>query len=100
LPTLKEQMAQLVGLKHRLAVWEALAALMDDGFVSKDDRKASRAIRVPDCSIEVVPEDTIEDVIRTIGEGPIAELRDQISTIENQQVVVLGGSENGPEQKA
>jgi len=88
--TLKEQLAQVNHLKHRLAVWEALHAHLDDSFIGKDGKSATKAIRVPDCAEEVVPEETIEDVLQAIGDGPISELREQISEIENQQVVILG----------
>jgi hypothetical protein len=90
LSTLKEQVEKLTALKHRLAVWEAAHAHLDEHFVAKDGRTAQKAIRVPNCSVEVVPEETVEDVLQAIGDGPIAELKAQIEEIENQQVVVLG----------
>ena len=88
--TLKEQLERLTALKHRLAVWEAIHHHLDENFVAKDGRGALKAIRVPDCQVEVVPEETIEDVLQAVGDGPIAELKAQIDEIENQQVVVLG----------
>lgn len=88
--TLKEQLSKLTSLKHRLAVWEALHAHLDESFIGKDGKSATKAIRVPDCSVEVVPEETIEDVLQALGDGPISELREQIAEIENQQVVILG----------
>lgn len=88
--TLKEQLEKLTNLKHRLAVWEAMHSHLDEQFVSKDGRGAQKAIRVPNCPVEVVPEETIEDVLQAIGEGPISELKAQIDEIENQEVVVLG----------
>ena len=90
MPTLKEQLDTLTGLKHKLAVWEALYSLIDEQFIAKDGRAAQRAIRVPNCAVELVPEETIEDVLQAIGSGPIGELRKQIDDIENQEVVVLG----------
>ena len=85
--TFKEQLDEVEKLKQRLAIWEAIHHLVDDKFISKDGRKVS-GIRVPGSGY-LVPEETIEDVLQTIGEGPIAELRNQIEEIENLQVVVL-----------
>lgn len=90
MPTLKEQLAHVTGLKHRLAVWEAAHALLEEQFMSKDQRKASKAIRVPNCVEQVVSEETIDDVLKAIGDGPILDLKTEIDKIENQQVVVLG----------
>ena len=87
--TLKEQMEKLTSLKHRLAVWEALHAYLDEEFAAKDGGGPQRAIKVPNCSVEVVPTETIEDVLQAIGDGPISDLREQISDIENQEVVIL-----------
>jgi hypothetical protein len=72
-----------------LSVWEALYAHLDESFVGRDGKLATKAIRVPDCAEEVVPEETIEDVLQAIGDGPISELREQITEMENQHVVVL-----------
>ena len=88
--TLKEQLEKLTSLKHRLAVWEALHAHLDDTFVSKDGRGASKAIKAIGCPVERVPEETIEDVLQAIGDGPITELKAEIDEIEGQQVIVLG----------
>jgi hypothetical protein len=87
--TLKEQVEEITKLKHRLAVWEAIHYLVDEKFISKDGRKAS-AVRVPNCAVEIVPEEMVESVLQAIGDGPIAELQEQINTIENQEVVVIG----------
>lgn len=91
--TIKEHLDKLTDLKHRLAVWEALHEFLDDGgFVSKDEgRPASRAIQVPDCVVPVVPEETIESILQSIAEGPLQQLRDQISELENQTINVVGG---------
>lgn len=87
--TFREQLDKLTSLKHRLAVWEAVYDHLDSTFVKKDGRGASKAIRVPNCIVEVVSEETIEDVLQAIGDGPIAELKEQITEIEEQPVVVL-----------
>ncbi len=93
MPTLREQNEKLVLLKHRLGVWEAVRDFLDTEFVSKDTgRPAKKAVKVEDCLVEVVPEETVETIIQEIGEGPISDLRAQINTIENQEVV-LGKAE-------
>ena len=87
--TLKEQITLLTSLKHRLAVWEAMHSYLNDNFIGKDGQKATKAIRVPGSSVEVVMEETIEDVLQVLGDGPISELRAQIVEIENQRFVIL-----------
>lgn len=102
MPTLKESIDQLTRRKHRLAVWEAVSAFLDENFLSKDGRSAPRALKVPDCLIELVPEETIESVLQAIGEGPVADLQQEIMMIENQEVVILSGenSTNGEKAKS
>ena len=91
MPTLKEQIEERTRLQHRLAIWEAIHALMSEKFLSKDGRPAPEGIRVPDCTIELVPEETIEDVLQNIGDGPIADIQSMIDKIDGQEVVVLDG---------
>lgn len=88
--TLKEQLEQLRKLKMRLAIWEAIHQLTDDKFISKDGKKVS-GIKIPESS-DLVSEDEIEDVLRNIAEGPIAEITAEIEAIEAKEVVVLGES--------
>ena len=88
MPTLREQVEELNRKKHLLAVWEAIHSIIDEKFISKDGRKAG-AIKVPNCEIDLVSEETIESVLQTIGDGPIAELQAQIQSIENQQVIIV-----------
>lgn len=88
--TIKETIEKLVTLKHKLAVWEALHAHLEEFFISKDGRAAQKAIKVNDCAVAIVPEDTIEDILQGIGDGPIKELRSEVEDIETQQVVILG----------
>lgn len=88
MPTIKDQLAELQKKKYRLAIWEAIYELMDEKFISKDGRKVS-GIKVPGID-GLVPEEEIEDVLQTIGEGPIAELKAEIDVIESLEVVVLG----------
>lgn len=83
--TLKEELQKLTALKHRLAVWEAVHSHLDDTLIGKDGRGAMKVLKVSDCLTEVVSEDTVEDVLQTIGDGPITELKKQISDIEGQQ---------------
>lgn len=89
MPTFKNQLENLTQLKHKLAVWEAVYSLLDEQFVTKDGRSASRIIKAPDCMVERVSEDTIEDVLQTIGDGPISELKKQIAAIEDQEVITF-----------
>lgn len=102
MPTLKESIDQLTKRKHRLAVWEAVSAFLDENFLSKDGRNAPRALKVPDCLIELVPEETIESVLQAIGDGPVCDLREEIAGIENQEVVILSGGKptDGKEAKS
>jgi hypothetical protein len=99
-PTLKESIDELTKLKHRLAVWEAMSSFLDDNFLSKDGRKAPRALKVPDCLVELVSEDTVESVLQAIGEGPISDLQKEIATIESQEVVVISRREGDGEKAA
>ncbi len=89
MPTLKEQIEERTRLQHRLAIGEAIHLLMSEKFLSKDGRTVTSGIRVTNCAVELVPEETIEDVLQNIGEGPIAEIRSLIDQIEGQEVVVL-----------
>jgi hypothetical protein len=92
MPTLKEQIAQLTVSKHRLAVWEALHAYLDGNFVARDGSQAQKALKVPDCMVEVVPEDVIEQILQSIGDGPIKELRATIDAIENREIEFKKGT--------
>lgn len=91
MPTLKEQVEELRKKKRRLAIWEAIHHLIDDKFIGKDGRKVS-GIKEPETG-DLVPEEEIEDVLQAIGEGPIEDLRAEISAIETQEVVVLDNKE-------
>lgn len=95
--TLRDQLHNLTRLKHRLAVWEALHAYLDENFVAKDGRPAQKSLKVPDCLVDVVSEDEIEDVMKALAEGPVTDLRAEISAIENQEVTILPGGASGKE---
>ena len=88
--TLKEQNDLLICLRQKLAIWEAIYSITDDKFISKDGRRVS-GIKVPGLE-ELVQEELIEEVLQSIGDGPIQELKDEIDSIENQQVIVLDKS--------
>lgn len=88
MPSLKEQIAALTTAKHKLAVWEVLYAHLDSSYVPKDSGVAQKAVRVSDCMVELVPPETIEEILQTLSEGPIKELQDEINTIENQELVL------------
>lgn len=87
--TLKEANDALNRQKHRLTVWEAIADYLDKNFVGKDGRQ-TKALRSPGAMPEIVPEEVIEEILSTIGDGPIAQLNNEIMAIENQKVVVIG----------
>lgn len=89
--TLKEQVEKLRALKRRLAIWEAMHHLMDDKFISKDGGRKVGGIREPDTG-DVISEDEIEDVLKALVEGPISEIRAEISSLEDREVVILGDS--------
>jgi hypothetical protein len=88
MPSLKEQIAALTTAKHKLAVWEVLYAHLDSSYVPKDSGVVQKAVRVPDCMVELVPPEIIEEILQTLSEGPIKELQDEINLIENQELVL------------
>ncbi len=87
--TLKEQVEKLRLLRRRLAIWEAMHHLMDDKFITKDGGKVS-GIKEPDTG-DIVSEDEIEDVLKALVDGPISEIKAEISEIESQEVIILDG---------
>lgn len=90
--TLKEQLEKLKALKRRLAIWEAMHLLMDNKFIGKDGGKVGggkiSAIREPDTG-DVISEDEIEDVLKSLAEGPITEIRIEISSLESEEVILV-----------
>lgn len=95
MPTLKEQIEALTTAKHKLAVWEAVYAYLDFNYMPKDSGGAQKAIRVADCPVELVPPDTIEEILQTVSDGPIKELRDEINQVESQEVVPVSTRKAG-----
>jgi hypothetical protein len=90
MPTLKEQLEFLISFKHRLAVWEALFQYLDDSFVSKDGRPPQRAIKADGCTVEIVSEDIIEEILGFISNNPIKELKAKIDVVEQLEVMEPG----------
>ena len=88
MPTLKEQQQILRDKQHLLAVWQVLHEYLDSTYVPKDGRPVEKGIKVPDCLDPIVNEDTIEEVLSQIGEGPIKELKKQVADIENMDVLI------------
>jgi hypothetical protein len=86
--TLREANDTLNHKKHMLSTWEALHDYLDKNFIGKDGRQA-KAIRSPGAVPEAVPESVIEEILCFIGEGPIAQLTNEITDIESQKVVVI-----------
>lgn len=95
MPTLKDQVTKLTEFRHRLAVWEAIHHLMDEGYLPKDGKRGNKGIRVPNCPVDIVPEETIEDVLKNISEGPISDLKKKIEEIENLDVIIREAADNG-----
>ena len=91
MPTLRDHLQQLTSLKHRLAVWEAAFAYLDDTFISKDGREA-KALRVPGCTEELVPESAIEEVLKTITKEYIEVLQREAEKAEKQDLVQKKGA--------
>jgi len=89
LPTFKEQQEALVRAQHELAIWEFLYAHLDDHYISKDGRVVEKGLRVPGCLVPMVPEDTIDEVLTTIGAEKVSLLRARVEEIENQELVVI-----------
>lgn len=87
--TLKEQVEKLRALKRRLAIWEAMHHLMDDKFISKDGGSKVGGIREPETG-DIISEDEIEDVLKAVAEGPILEIRAEIASLEDREVIILG----------
>lgn len=96
--TFKEQQKKLTDSQHKLAVWEFLYAHLDANYISKDGRTVEKALRVPDCLVELVSEDAIEDILRFISDGQITKFRSDIAAIENQ-VLTTEEPENGTSGK-
>ena len=89
MPTFKEQQRLLIQDQHRLAVWEMMFRYLEDNYISKDGRGAEKGIKVPGCIEDLVSQDTIEEIITSIAEGPIAQLRSNIDAIENMSIVQM-----------
>ncbi len=87
--TLKEANDALNRQKHRLTVWEAVHNWLDQNFIGRDGRQV-KALRSPGAMPELVPEEVIEEILSSIGDGPIAQLNNEIASIETQRVVVVG----------
>ena len=94
MPTFKDQQSLLTSTQHQLAVWEALFKFLDEKFVAHEGGKPQMAIQAHDCLIPIVPEDVIEDVLRSVSEEKIAPLRKALQDINNQEVVVMPAGGN------
>lgn len=88
MPTLKELQLEAIDIQHKLSVWESLADHLDQNFISKDGTPAPKALRSPGCLVDKISEPAIEEVIRTIYEGPIKELKEELQKFENQEVTL------------
>ncbi len=89
LPTFKEQQELLTSTQHSLAVWEALFRFLDEKFVAHEGGKPQMAISAHDCLVPVVPEDVIEDVLRSLSQEKIIPLKKTLQDINEQEMVVM-----------
>lgn len=87
--TFKEQQEILTSSQHQLAVWEALYRFLDENFVAHDGGQPKKAIATHDCLVQIVPEDVIENVLKTLAQDRIIPLQGAINSINNQEVVVM-----------
>ncbi len=92
--TFKEQQKSLTNAQHSLAVWEAVYKFLDENFIAHDDPHPRKAIKANDCLVDVVTEDTIEDILQSIAKERIAPLQKIIDGIMGQEVVVLDKEDN------
>lgn len=84
--TLRDHLQKLTSLKHRSAAWEAAFAYLDETFITKDGREA-KALRVPGCAEELVPESAIEEVLKVISDDYIKVLQREVEQLEKQNLV-------------
>lgn len=94
MPTFKEQQSMLTEAQHQLAVWEALYKFLDEQFISRNGNTPKKAIMAHDCLIQVVPEDILEEVLKSLAQEKIAPLQQTIDSINNQEVVVMSAGDN------
>lgn len=88
MPTFKEQQQKLVDAQHKLAVWEFLFSVLDNDYVSKDGRQVEKAIKVPDCLVDIVSEDTIEEILSEVT-SHIQGYQGLVYKIENAEITVM-----------
>lgn len=94
MPTFKEQQKMLTDAQHQLAVWEALYRFLDENFIARNGNTPKKAIMAHDCLIQVVPEDTLEEILKSLAQEKIAPLQQVINSINDQEVVVMPAGEN------
>ena len=94
MPTFKEQQKMLTEAQHQLAVWEALYKFLDENFIARNGNTPKKAIMAHDCLVQVVPEDTLEEILRSLAQEKIAPLQQAIVDINNQEVVIMSAGEN------
>lgn len=94
MPTFKDQQELLTNAQHQLAVWEALFKFLDEKFVAHEGGKPQMAISAHDCLVPVVPEDVIEDILKSMSQEKIIPLKKALQDINNQEVVVMPAGGN------
>jgi hypothetical protein len=86
MPTFKEQLEKRTDLQHRLAIWEAIHAYLEENFTARDGTPAKMGIKVPGSHQERVAEPLIEDTLQFIEENHIADIKAEIENIESNEV--------------
>ena len=91
--TLREIQQRLHSLNRRLAVWENIIQYLEQNFLPQDGEAAKLVLRSPACPAEFerVLEEDIEEAIKSIIEGPLSELREEIQQREGREVVFKPG---------
>ena len=94
MPTFKEQQSILTEAQHQLAVWEALYRFLDENFIARNGNTPKKAIMAHDCLVQVVPEDTLEEILKSLAQEKITPLQQTIQSINDQAVVIMSAGEN------
>jgi len=84
----------LTQAQHELAVWEALYKFLDENFIARNGNSPKKAIQTHDCLVQIVQEDTFEEVLKTLTEEKILPLQQTIQSLNDQEVVVMPAGGN------
>lgn len=87
--TFKEQQELLTQAQHQLAVWEAVYKFVDENFIARDGGNPKKAIVAHDCLVQIVSEDTLEEVLKDLAQDKILPLQKTIQSINEQDMVIM-----------